>query len=129
MTQMKIYGHRAHLGPRRAAVSDTLHRAAVQAFTLPEDKRFHRFFLLDEEDFVTPADRDGTYTIIEVLLFTGRSLAAKHAFLTLVFDLFARDLNIEPRNVEVVLLEAPREHWGIRGVTGDQLTLPYQVDV
>ncbi|WP_027483652.1 tautomerase family protein [Deinococcus pimensis] len=129
MTQMKIYGHREHLRTRRREVSDVLHQAAVQAFGLPDDKRFHRFFLLDRDDFITPADRDGTYTIVEVLLFTGRSANAKRHFLEVVFDLFERELGIAPRNVEVVLIEAPREHWGIRGVTGDQLRLPYDVDV
>jgi hypothetical protein len=36
---------------------------------------------------------------------------------------------VEANDVEIVLLEAPRENWLLRGTPGDELTLSYRVDV
>ncbi len=54
MVQVKVYGNRRVWGQRRAEVSDALHAALVGAWRIPEDKRFHRFFLLDDGDLVAP---------------------------------------------------------------------------
>jgi hypothetical protein len=57
MAQVKVYGRREVLVPNRAKWSELIHGALVAALKLPPDKRFQRFFPLDAEDFVHPADR------------------------------------------------------------------------
>lgn len=129
MAQVKVYGLREHLASKRHGISDVLHGCLVEAFALPPEKRFHRFFLLDSEDFVMPADRSSRYTIVEVLLFEGRSVAAKKALYRLIFERFERELGIAPQDVEVTLIETPRHDWAIRGKPGDELVINYSVDV
>jgi phenylpyruvate tautomerase PptA (4-oxalocrotonate tautomerase family) len=128
MAQVKIYGHRERLAGRRQAMSDAIQTALVEALTLPPDKRFHRFIALEAEDFIHPADRSPDYTIIEISMFAGRSAEAKHKLIRL---LFARidAIGIAPRDVEITITETPRANWGIRGQPGDELALPYEVDV
>ena len=75
MVQVKVYGNRRVWGQRRAEVSDALHEALVGAWQIPEDKRFHRFLLLDDGDLVAPRSDD--YLVIEVVAFAGRSREAK----------------------------------------------------
>ena len=77
MSQIKIYGLRAHLAPIRARLSDVVHSCVVDALKYPKDKRAHRFFLLDREDFFYPEGRSEAYTILEISMITGRSVEAK----------------------------------------------------
>jgi hypothetical protein len=130
MAQFKVYGFADVLRPRRAAVSDAIHASAVTVLGLPEDKRFHRFFPLEPDDFVVPTGRSQDYTIIEVVLFEGRTVETKKAFVRDLFVRFADELLISPTDLEITLLESPRHNWGIRGLPGDELTdLTYPVDV
>ncbi len=127
VAQVKIYGRRSVWGERRAEVSDALHSALVRAWQLPEDKRFHRFLLLDDDDLVAP--RSDAYLVVEIVCFTGRTREAKRALVAALYDDVAPALGLGPDDVELVILEAPRESWGIRGVSGDELALSYRVDV
>ena len=126
MAQVKIYGRRDVWAPRRAEVSDAIHAALVGAWGLPAEKRFHRFLLLDAEDLVSP--RSAEYLVVEIVCFAGRSLPARRALVAALFDA-GRGLGLSPDDLEVVIIESPPQNWGIRGVSGDQLTLDYVVEV
>jgi hypothetical protein len=127
MAQVKIYGRRDVWAPRRSEVSDAIHAALVGAWGLPEDKRFHRFLLLDAEDLVAP--RSDAYLVVEVVCFTGRSRAARRALVAAFFDDVAPALGLAADDLELVVIESPPESWGIRGMSGDELVLGYRVDV
>ena len=127
MVQVKVYGNRRVWGERRAEVSDALHEALVGAWRIPEDKRFHRFLLLDDGDLVAPRSDD--YLVIEVVAFAGRSREAKRELIRRVYDDVAPALGVSVDDVELVVIESPAESWGIRGRSGDELSLSYKVDV
>ena len=129
MAQFKIYGIADALLPVRERMSDVVHAASVSVLGLPEEKRFHRFFPMDRQNFVAPTSRSDRYTIIEVSLFEGRTPESKRAFILALFEGFERDLGIAPDDLEITLTETPRANWGIRGLPGDELTLSYRVDV
>lgn len=129
MAQVKVYGRTAHLEAVKAQLSESIHACLVAAFGLPVEKRFQRFFALDGDDFIYPNDRSERYTIIEIVLFEGRSTAAKKRLIELLFATLDAGVGIPPQDVEIVMIESPRVNWGIRGKPGDELTLPYDVDV
>ncbi len=129
MSQIKIYGIKECLQPKRQKMSDVLHSCVMEAFHYPQDKRAHRFFYLEKEDFFYPVGRTDQYTILEISLFEGRSVAAKKALYRLIFERFEKELNIYAVDVEITLTETPLHNWGIRGKSGDELTLNYQVNV
>ncbi|GAA3149603.1 MULTISPECIES: tautomerase family protein [Nonomuraea] len=124
MAQVKLYGRRDVWAERRREVSDLVHSCLVEAWGLPEDKRFHRFLLLDADDLICPQRGDG-YLIIEVLCFTGRSDEAKRALIRALYD----RLPYPAEDVEITIVEMPKVNWGIRGVPADELALTYKVDV
>jgi hypothetical protein len=128
MSQFKVYGQRQALEPVRSRLSDLLHTAAVEVLGLPADKRFHRFFPMAPEDFPTPVGRTERYTIIEVLMFTGRTVVTKKAFYARLYRDAAEQLGIQPPDLELTLLESPRHDWAIRGQPGDELDLGYRVE-
>lgn len=128
MAQVKIYGLASSLRPLRAKLSDAIHSCLVDALELPADKRFHRFFALEREDFVYPLGRSDRYTILELSMFEGRSVETKKRLLRLLFERLA-PLGIAAEDLEITISETPRHNWGIRGLPGDELGLTYKVEV
>jgi len=100
----------------------------VDAFRLPPEKKFQRFFPLEPGDFIFPGDRSERYTILELLMFEGRSAEAKGRLIRLLYER-CRELGIEGNDLEITLIETPRANWGIRGLAGDALKLRYEVEV
>jgi phenylpyruvate tautomerase PptA (4-oxalocrotonate tautomerase family) len=127
MVHVTVSGLRRVWGARRTEVSDALHRALVREWQIPEDERFHRFLLLDDGDLLVP--RSEAYLLVEVLCFAGRSAKAKRALVRAMFDDVAPALGLAVDDLELVVVESPRESWGIHGLAGDELALGYHVDV
>jgi phenylpyruvate tautomerase PptA (4-oxalocrotonate tautomerase family) len=129
MAQIKIYGLKSALDPIRAQLSDVIHAAAVQVLAMPADKRFHRFFGLETDNFIFPPGRSNRYTIIEISMFEGRSTEAKKNFICELFRSAHEELGLEPNDLEITISETPRANWGIRGACGDELELGYKVEI
>jgi hypothetical protein len=127
MAQVKIYGRRAHLEKVREALSDAIHRVLRETLGLPEDKRFHRFLALDEGDFVHSPDRGEGYTVLELVMFAGRTDQTKRACLRRLMAEVPAATGIPVADLEIVILESPMANWGIRGMIGDELQLGYKV--
>ena len=129
MPQVKIYGLLENIAARRIALSDAIHTALMEGIGTPEAKRFQRFIVLDPANFIFPGDRTNNYTIIEISMFEGRSVAAKKNLIRLLYEKIASATNITPQDLEITIFETPQCNWGIRGIPGDELKLSYQVDV
>ncbi|WP_078431630.1 tautomerase family protein [Metabacillus halosaccharovorans] len=129
MGQIKIYGVKENLNPIKERLSDVIHSCMVDALQFPSEKKFHRFFPMDKEDFYYASGRTEAYTVIEVSMFEGRTIEAKKQLINLLFERINRDLNISPQDIEITILETPKHNWGIRGLPADELTLNYKVDI
>ncbi|SDW06731.1 tautomerase family protein [Paenibacillus sp. PDC88] len=128
MAQVKIYGIFEILKPIQKQFSDILHSCFIDSLKLPEDKRFHRYILLDKEDFIYPNNRSEKYTIIEISIFEGRSDEAKKKLIRLIFERI-KDIGFDVNDIEITIFETPKSNWGIRGLPADELTLNYKVNV
>ena len=129
MAQVKIYGLRESLDPIKAQLSDVIHSCVVDALQFPQDKRAHRFFPLNPDDFYYPSGRTTKYTIIEISMFEGRSVETKKYLIRLLFERAHQQLNILPQDLEITITETPKHNWGFRGMPGDEIDLNYKVEV
>jgi phenylpyruvate tautomerase PptA (4-oxalocrotonate tautomerase family) len=129
VSQIKIYGLREHLDPLKSRLSDTIHSCVVDALQFPADKRAHRFFSMEQSDFYYPNSASAKYTIIEISMFEGRSIEAKKNLIRLLFDRIGQQCDRLPNEIEVTITETPRHNWGFRGKPGDEIGLPYKVEV
>ncbi|MEK5333627.1 MULTISPECIES: tautomerase family protein [unclassified Lysinibacillus] len=129
MSQIKIYGIKDSLDPIKAALSTIIHSCMMEALGLPSDKKFHRFFPMNKEDFYFPSERTEAYTIIEISMFEGRTIETKKQLLALLFEKINSQLSIAPQDIEITIFETPKHNWGIRGLPGDELALNYKVNV
>jgi 4-oxalocrotonate tautomerase family enzyme len=129
MAQVVVYGRRESLDQRRSVLSEAIHAAIMTALEYPPEKKFQRFIALDESDFIYPADRGTSYTIIEISMFEGRTDAAKRALIAELFTRVEAQAGISPHSLEITITETPRVNWGIRGQNAADLTLNYRVEV
>lgn len=129
MGQIKIYGLASKLNISKAKMSDVIHSCVVDAFKFPMDKRFHRFFPMERENFYFAPLRTDNYTIIEISIFEGRSTDAKKELISLIYNRFKTELEIDKDDIELTIFETPKQNWGIRGLPGDELLLNYNVNV
>ncbi|HEX2735900.1 MAG TPA: tautomerase family protein [Polyangiaceae bacterium] len=126
---IKIYGLKERLNPIKAALSDAINDCMVQALEFPADKRAHRFFPMEPEDYYMPAGRSDAYTVIEIAMMSGRSESARKRLIKLLFETLRERLSIAEVDVEIIISESPPCNFGFRGMTGDEAKLNYRIDV
>lgn len=129
MAQIKIYGVRERLDPIKRQLSDVIHACVVEALQYPRDKRAHRFFPLERDEFFWPDGRSDRYTILEISMFEGRSVEAKKHLMRLLFERVEQACGIAPVDLEMTITETPKSNWAFRGLPGDEHVLGYKVDV
>jgi hypothetical protein len=129
MGQIKIFGIREVLHPIREKMSDVIHACIVEAFQYPKEKKAHRFIYIEQDSFFYFETRTTQHTIIEINLFEGRSIEAKKKLYKLLFEKFEQELSITSMDLEITLIESAMHNWGIRGMSGDELKLNYQINV
>lgn len=129
MAQIKIYGIRERLNPIKKTLSNTIHRCVMEALGMPEDKRAHRFFPLEKEDFFMPGGRTEAYTIIEISMISGRTVETKKKLIRLLFDKIRDEIGIVHQDIEISIHESPASNWGFRGYHGDEVKLNYKIEV
>jgi 4-oxalocrotonate tautomerase family enzyme len=129
MAQIKVYGIDSYLNPIKEQLSDVIHGCVVEALVFPNDKRFHRFFSMKEEDVFYPTNRSRAYTIIEVMMIEGRTKETKKKLIALLFEHIRKELGIQAVDIEILIQEGPAYHFGFRGMSGDEMLLDYKVEV
>lgn len=129
MSQIKIYGVAERLQPIKQQLSDVIHSCVMDALQMPADKRAHRFFGLDQDDFFMPDGRSDAYTIIEISMMSGRSVDTRKKLIRLLFDRIQERVGINYQDIELCIYESEPANWGFRGLHGDEVTLNYNVNI
>ena len=125
-----IYGIKENLNPIKAQLSDVIHGCMQSVLGLPEDKRAQRFIQLDADDFYYPEGRSDAYTVIEINMMQGRTVATQKALIKALFQQIELKIGILPIDIEITIKEHPAHCWGFRGMTGDEVQdLKYKVNV
>ncbi|WP_201535432.1 tautomerase family protein [Psychrobacter ciconiae] len=125
-----IYGIDFKLAPIKAQLSTVIHECLQEVLGLPEGKRAQRFVPLDQADFYYPEDRTDAYTVIDINMMAGRTVATKKALIHALFANIEAKVGIAPIDIEITIHEQPPHCWGFRGMTGDEaLDLTYKVNV
>lgn len=125
-----IYGIKEHLDPVKAKLSEVIHGCMQSVLGLPEDKKAQRFVPLNAEDFYYPSDRSAAYTVIEINMMAGRTIATQKKLIKTLFIQIEAQLSIAPIDIEITIKEQPAHCWGFRGITGDEARdLSYRIKV
>jgi hypothetical protein len=112
-----------------AAVIDAVQSALREALKIPEADRTLRLIEHPASHFAVPPGRSGKFTLVEVTMFSGRSMGAKrNLYQAMVRNLAA--LGVPPLDIKITLIETPPENWGLRGgMPASEIDLGFKIDV
>ena len=112
-----------------AAVINAVQSALREALKIPEGDRTLRLIEHPASHFAVPPGRGEKFTLVEVTMFSGRSLGAKRTlYQAIVRNLAA--LDVPPHDIKITLIETPPENWGLRGgEPASEIDLGFKIDV
>jgi Tautomerase enzyme len=112
-----------------ATVIDTVQSALREALKIPEWDRTLRLIEHLPSHFAVPPGRGEKFTLIEVTMFSGRSMDAKRALYQAIVRNLA-SLGIPALDIKITLIETPPENWGLRGgMPASEIDLGFKIDV
>ena len=99
-----------------SALIGAVHGALVSAFRIPEGDRHVRLLVHAPHRFAVPPEMEQPerFTQITIDAFAGRSIDAKRALYSAIVERL-EPLGIPRDHVSILVRDAPRENWGIRG--------------
>lgn len=128
MPSTRVETRTGWIGDRHAALIAAVQRGLVEGIRIPAEDRDIRVLDDPPHAFAPPACKGPNYTIIEISLFTGRTVDAKRRlYAALVSELSA--FGIAPSDLKVVLHDVPRENWGLGGKSAVDIELGFKVEV
>ena len=128
MPSTRVETRAGWLNGRHAEFIAAIQRALVEGIRIPEHDRDIRVLEYPPHAFAPPEGRGAHYSIIEISMFSGRTIDAKRRlYASLVGELAAFD--IAPTDVKIVVHDVPRENWGLRGKAATDIELGFKVEV
>jgi phenylpyruvate tautomerase PptA (4-oxalocrotonate tautomerase family) len=112
-----------------AAIMEAVYQAQREALKVPEGDRQIRYIEHKPEHFAVPPGKTENYTLVEIVLFPGRTLDAKRNLYKSIVRRFG-EIGIAPSDVFIVLYEPPLDNWGIRGgLPASEVDLGFNLNV
>ncbi len=112
-----------------AAVIDVVQAALREALKIPEWDRTLRLIEHQPSHFAVPPGRGEKFTLVEVSMFSGRSIGAKRALYQAIVSNLAA-IGVPALDIKVTLIEIPPENWGLRGgMPASEIDLGFKIDV
>ena len=128
MPSTRIETRAGWIGDRHEALIAAVQGALIEGIRIPEHDRDIRIFEYPPHAFAPPPGRGPHYTIIEISMFTGRSVEAKRR----LYAALARELaafGVEPPDLKILIHDVSRENWGLRGKSAVDIELGFKVEV
>ena len=126
MPNATIEVRRQYTPEEEAGIVDAVHAAMIEGLRIPEADKTVRLVVHEPHRFPHESER---YTLVDIDLFSGRSLGAKRALYSAIVR------NLEPfgipgDQIKILLRESSAENWGIRGgVPASEVELGFEVNV
>jgi hypothetical protein len=112
-----------------AAVIDAVQSALREALKIPESDRTLRLIEHLPSHFAVPPGRGDRFTLVEITMFSGRSMDAKRT----LYQAIVRNLvplGVPALDIKITLIETPPENWGLRGgMPASEIDLGFKIDV
>ncbi|TNC12155.1 tautomerase family protein [Methylobacterium terricola] len=128
MPSTRISTRQGWIAGRPRAVIEAVQRALLTGLLIPEHDRCIFLQEFDDDALITPPTKGPQYTVIEITLFSGRSLDAKRRLYQAISDELAL-FDVPAADIKVVLIEVDPENWGLSGKPASEIDLGFKIDV
>jgi len=128
MPSTRIETRRGWIGDRRLAVIEAVQRALVTGLKIPEHDRCISLTEYDADAMIVPPSKGQSYSVIEIKLFSGRSLDAKRRLYAAIAEELSA-FGVPAADIKVVLLESEPLNWGLGGLPASEIDLGFKIDV
>ncbi|MGA2455162.1 MAG: tautomerase family protein [Solirubrobacteraceae bacterium] len=116
----------------KRALLDAVHEALIAALKVPRGDPALRIVEHEPACFelpTAPGAVSDRYTLIEITMFSGRSIEAKRELYAQIVERLG-ELGVPATDITIVVLEAPRENWGVHGGRpASEVELGFSVEV
>lgn len=120
---------RQYTRDEESALIDAVQSALTAALQVPPWTTLIRLFVHEPHRFAVPQDKGDQYTLVSIDCFIGRSVETKRALYQAIVQNLGR-CGIPADHIKVLLREAPRENWAIRGgQSASDVALEYDVNI
>ncbi len=112
-------------------IIEAVQSALVEGFKIPPEDRCVRLVVHEPHRFIALSrlSQPDRYTVISVNAFLGRSLEAKRNLYQAIVNRLA-PLGIQPDHTKIMLIEIPRENWGLAGgKPASEIELNFKIEV
>jgi len=129
MPLAKIEVRKSRPAEEVAALMEAVYQALREALKVPEGDRQIRYIEHKPEHFAVPPGKTENYTLVEIVLFPGRTLDAKRNLYQSIVRRFGV-IGIAPVDIFIVLYEPPLDNWGLRGgLPASEVDLGFDLNV
>ena len=129
MPVTRIEARRTRTRDEVQALIEAVYTAQREALRLPEWDRQIRYTEYHSDFFQIIPGRTDNYVLVEITLFSGRSLDTKKSLYQNIVQRLGQ-LGISEMDVTIILYEVPAENWGIHGgLPASEVDLGFKVDI
>ena len=118
MPRVKIEIRKGRTEEHKQKLLQAVHDALVEAIKIPEHDRIQTLYEHEEQNFEVSTGKTEMFTLIEIIMFPGRSIEAKRNLYTAIVRNLEQ-LGIEVRDIMIIyksLLWKTGGYWGSRQV-------------
>ncbi len=106
-----------------------VHGALVAALRVPSGDPTVTITEIDPESIIAPSGVGDSYTLVQVTMFDGRSIATKRALDQGICSALT-SVGVPLSDILIAIVESPTENWGVHGGTpASEVDLGFQVDL
>jgi phenylpyruvate tautomerase PptA (4-oxalocrotonate tautomerase family) len=109
MPFVKIEVKKGKSSEYKEAILDGVRNALIETIKVSEDNTFQRIYEFDEADFEYPRSRTENVTIIEITMYTGRTVETKKALYTSITYNLAQNPEIAGSDISIIIYDVPSE--------------------
>jgi phenylpyruvate tautomerase PptA (4-oxalocrotonate tautomerase family) len=129
MPNVTIEVRKRYTKEQEEGIINAVHAALMEGIKTPDWDKTIRLVVHEPHRFATPPGKDERYTLVDIDLFSGRSVNAKKDLYRAIVNKLG-PFGIPADHIKVLLRESAVENWGVRGgLPASEVDLGFRVDV
>lgn len=128
MPSTRISTRQGWIAGRQREFIEAVQRALLKGLLIPDHDRCIFLQEFDEQMLISPPTKGPRYTVVEITLFSGRSVDAKRRLYQALADEMAQ-FELPASDIKTILIEVDPINWGLSGKPASEIDPGFKIDV